>query len=221
MEKSESIVNLTKALIKAQSKFGQLAKNKRNTHLNYNYADLDSMKNATMPSLKEHGLTLNFFPANIDGVAHLEALLIHESGEYILSRYPVTPEKPGMQGTGAAITYLKKYIWGAVFSLYDDENDDDVGGNGNKPEERPYEYNQAPQKTSGSKAPIAEAPKPVESTGKISTNQALALMKEIGDNKDLLDQILSGNKISGIQDLPSKNFNNVLGFVQQVRVNRK
>jgi len=126
MEKSDSIVNIIKALSDAQSEFAELKKNKYNSHLKYYYADLDSMKNSTMPSLKKHGLTLNFFPETCDGINYMKACLMHTSGEYIFTRYAVLPEKQGMQGTGSAFTYLKRYMWGSIFSLYDDENDDAV-----------------------------------------------------------------------------------------------
>lgn len=122
MEKSQSIVKLTLALISAQSQFEKLERNKKGAFSTY--ADLDSMKNSTMPALKANGLTLNFFPHTEGGVNYMQALLAHESGEYIICRYQVCPEKPGMQGMGAAWTYLKRYMWGAICSLYDDGNDD-------------------------------------------------------------------------------------------------
>ncbi len=200
MEKSESIVNLTKALIKAQSQFGELKKNKKNSHLNYSYADLDSMKNATMPALKNNGLTLNFFPAIIDNIPHLQAWLIHESGEYIIGRYPVSPEKPGMQGTGAAITYLKRYIWGAVFSLYEDENDDAIEESvkkGKISDKDPYEY-----KTT------------------VSTQQAQQVVDAFNGMSDLWAQIAEPLKIKGASELPAHKFNETITRAQQVRAQR-
>ena len=213
MEKSQSTTNLIKSLVKAQSEFSEVKKNKFNSHLKYHYADLDSMKNATMPALKNNGITLNFFPTTVDGVNYIQALLSHESGEFILSRYKVEPEKPGMQATGAAFTYLKKYIWGAIFSLYDDENDDAIE---EIPEEKRAEGNSfsyAEKKESQKQQPTT----PIEL---ISTEEAQTIVKECYELPDLFKQILSSNQIKDIRALPKAKYANVMGWVKQVRSNR-
>lgn len=205
VEKTQSIVNLVKALIKAQQGFAALEKSKTAKYASstYLYADLDDMKKATMPSLEKNGLTLNFFPSNINGVPHLEALLVHESGEYIQSRYPITPDKAGLQGVGAAFTYLKRYFWGSILSLYEDENDD----NFSEPGEAPI------KKTTQKEVNFVEE--------KINERQLSELRKELTGQKALFEQILSDCSIEKITDLPSKKFDYIMGYVKQEKIDKK
>ena len=184
MQSSENITNLIKALSEAQGEFKSLVLDKTNPHFKSRYASLESMKNATMPALRKHGLTLNFFPATIEGVNYMEAMLMHTSGEYILTRYIVCPEKNTMQGMGSAWTYLKRYIWGSVFSLYDDTNDDEEGES------------------------LAEKKSPPSKT--ISARELGELEGKIGNNPTLLSSVLKFCKIQELREMEVAQFPQVI-----------
>lgn len=139
MEKSEVIVELVRALIKAQNEFKPLIRDKQNPFYKSNYATLDSVHKSTCEALKKHGLAIIQF---MDG-NELVSMLTHISGQYISGKYPINPVKNDPQGIGSAITYARRYSYCAMLQIAPDEDDDgNAGSNGNnkkekKPEEKP------------------------------------------------------------------------------------
>lgn len=99
----------------------------------YSYADLAGVWDAAREHLSANGLAVVQVPA-LDGHGHLSmtTLLVHASGEFIqstLENFPVPDQTP--QGVGTAITYARRYTFGAAVGVVSEEDDD--GGNGGKP----------------------------------------------------------------------------------------
>lgn len=128
MNKSESITELAKALVKFHSVMGKVSKDAKNPFFKNNYASLSNIIEAVTKPLNDNGLSVLQLPS-IEG---LTTMLLHESGEWI-SSVSGTPVKDATdpQKLGSAITYARRYALGAILSLNIDEDDD--GQKANKP----------------------------------------------------------------------------------------
>jgi len=121
MNKSESITELAKALVKFHSVMGKVSKDAKNPFFKNKYASLSNIIEAVTKPLNDNGLSVLQLPC-IEG---LTTTLLHESGEWISSTSS-TPVKDATdpQKLGSAITYARRYALGAVLSLNIDEDDD-------------------------------------------------------------------------------------------------
>lgn len=142
MEKSESIINLSKALITFHVKVDKVSKDSTNPFFKSKYASLSNILNAIHLPLIESGLTFSQLPTGDNG---LTTILMHgESGEFIQSTYEMKPVKDDPQGRGSVITYQRRYALASVLGLNIDDDDDansgsDVGNKEKKPEDnRPW-----------------------------------------------------------------------------------
>lgn len=130
MAKSESIKELAAALSKAQGEFPTIAKNKTakvpmkaGGQYSYRYADLADVISATAPVLSRNGLGISQVPTISNGKLVLETTLMHSSGEWISSEYPLaTHDRP--QEMGSEITYGRRYTMTSVLGIHGDEDDD-------------------------------------------------------------------------------------------------
>ncbi len=122
MEKSQSIVNIAKALSQFQSKMGKVNKDATNPFFNSKYATLSNILEAIKMPLQESGLSFTQFPTGQNG---LTTLLMHsESGEYMQTDYFMSPAKSDPQAQGSVISYMRRYALAAVLGLNIDEDDD-------------------------------------------------------------------------------------------------
>jgi hypothetical protein len=121
MNKSDSITELAKALVKFHSQMGKVSKDAKNPFYKNSYASLSNIIEASSKPLNDNGLSIVQMPCN-DG---LTTMLVHESGEWIssTSSTPVKDETDP-QKLGSAITYARRYALGAILSLNIDEDDD-------------------------------------------------------------------------------------------------
>jgi hypothetical protein len=123
IEKSETIAEIAKALVKFNSEVSAIKKDSVNPFFNSSYASLSSILDGIYEPLQKNGLSIAQMP---DGENNLTTLLIHESGEYIQSTYHMKPEKATPQGFGSCITYQRRYALGGILNL---NIDDDTDGN--------------------------------------------------------------------------------------------
>lgn len=121
MKRSDSIKNIAAALIKFQGMSVKISKDSTNPHFGKKYASLSTIIETTQKPLTDCGLAITQWPDE----GQLITLLIHaESGEYFEGSYPLNPSKPDPQGVGSAITYARRYCWGAILGLNIDDDDD-------------------------------------------------------------------------------------------------
>lgn len=116
---------LAKALAAFQAEMPTIAKSKTaNTGTySYSYADLAELSQAAMPLLSGHGLAFSCCPRRTDaGHYELAGFLMHESGEEKEGALPITGSTP--QQLGSAITYARRYLFGAMTGLITDNDDD-------------------------------------------------------------------------------------------------
>lgn len=132
MYKSETIGAISKALSIAQGKIENASKNAANPHFKSKYADLAEVLNTIRPVFSECGLSYVQFPSYCDGIAHVDTLLMHESGEWISNTSSAPVTKQDAQGVGSATTYLRRYSLAAMAGIAqeDDDANSAVGGKG-------------------------------------------------------------------------------------------
>ena len=131
--KSESIINIAKALVAFNAEVKIIEKDAKNPHFKNDYATLDTIINEVRPILAKHGLVIMQFPGGDGEKYTLRTMLIHESGEWIESE-PLTmrPVKNDPQGIGSCTTYARRYSLSAMLSLNTGEDDD--GNNATQPQ---------------------------------------------------------------------------------------
>ena len=128
MQKSESIIKLTAALIKAKQKFSPLLRNQENPGFRRGtqvsrYADLAAVIEATETPLLENGLVLTQFPHNDGDRVGVQNLLIHESGEFLEHIFTVPIIKQDAQTSAAAITYVRRVSMKSILGISDEDDD--------------------------------------------------------------------------------------------------
>ncbi|ABK88179.1 TPA: ERF family protein [Bacillus cereus] len=192
MNKSETITELAKALVKFNSEVNKIAKDADNPFFKNNYATLDTIIDEIRPILSKNGLSIMQIPSGDGQNVTLKTLLLHESGEWLESdELTMKPVKNDPQAVGSCITYARRYSLAAFLSLNTGEDDDGNGatyGKGNKPN----------QKSNGGQAP--NKPQGNSSNGKASEKQMKMIHAKIAHisalaktEKQTIEDTLKGN----------------------------
>lgn len=174
---SETIGKLAEALSKAQGSMSAAAMDGNNPHFRSRYATLTAVWDACRKPLSDNGLAVvQAFRVDENGMLLLVTKLVHTSGEWMVSEYPVTPQKNDPQGFGSAVTYARRYTLSSLVGVVADDDDDgnaasgqqsarqteqrQTNGNGAKPAAQPA---QAPQNDN----PFNDDDKPSEAQHKM------------------------------------------------------
>lgn len=135
---SDQINELAKALSGLQTVMENAKKSSENPHYKSSYADLAEVRNAIRPHLKPHGLSYTQVTVTDDsGNVTLVTMLMHDSGQWVRSVWPIRPVQNSPQGSGSALTFGRRYTLAGVFGLASEGEDDDgnaashTNGNGN------------------------------------------------------------------------------------------
>lgn len=147
---SETIINLSKALVETQKELKQPLKYAKNPFFKSEYVPLENVAEAITESATKHGLAFSQYATTTEtGNVSVGTIVFHESGEFI--EFPpliLKPENTKPQSIGSAITYAKRYSLSAVFGITSDKDDDGNKANGNgEQQKQPQKRNQkqAPQ----------------------------------------------------------------------------
>jgi hypothetical protein len=139
MQKSESIVELSKALVKAQIEMVNPKKNTTNGFYKSSYADLSEVISVSKLPLANNGLSVIQMPSQQENWVNVETMLVHESGEYITSMLSMPlPEKSHnmSQEVGKCITYARRYALASICGI-SQEDEDAQGSTQSKPKVLP------------------------------------------------------------------------------------
>jgi hypothetical protein len=120
---SESITAIMPAFIKAQGNFAPALKSATNPHFKSKYVALDGVIDAVAAPLREQGIAIMQMTDIEDARTILVTRLIHSSGEWLGSRYPVHPVKADPQGEGSALTYARRYALMALVGIAPEDDD--------------------------------------------------------------------------------------------------
>lgn len=114
MYRSDTITKIAPALLAAQKKMGNAVKDSKNPFFKSKFADLNSVREAVTPSLHEEGISILQTMSGGD----LETMLLHESGEFIVSSTPIVCAKQNdPQALGAAVSYARRYGLSSMLSV--------------------------------------------------------------------------------------------------------
>jgi len=121
---SMSINNLSDAINDVQTKIGSVYKGSKVDagRIRYKYAQYVDVVEALTPHLDRTGLSF----VQPLGNGCVWTMLMHTSGEFILSRYPYIVENSGMKGEGSSISYAKRYALLAILGIPTSDEDDDA-----------------------------------------------------------------------------------------------
>lgn len=174
MQTSESLIDLAKALAKAQGLMKTALKDSTNPHFKSNYSSLASVWEAVREPLSSNGLSIIQTLSNQDNRTACTTMLLHESGQWIKDTMSMTPQQNTPQGQGSCATYLRRYMLQSIAGVA--PNDDD----GNEASQGVSNANQnyaTAQKTTSS-API---PSVVAKTTNASVSNVAASIKAAGN----------------------------------------
>ena len=126
MRTSESIENISKALVAFEAEMEGVSKGAENPFFHSKYADLPSILQAIKPLLKKNKLAIVQGIINVGdsaGIVNVETRLIHEGGEWIEIDTPIYLQKFDPQACGSAITYGRRYSIQSLLSLSAEDSD--------------------------------------------------------------------------------------------------
>lgn len=149
---------LAKALCAAQAEFGTVPQSGKNPFHKSTYSTIEDYVNAAKPVLAKHGLSISQAPNLMEGQFVLTTILMHESGEHIVSNQPIFSAKQDAQSMGSAITYARRYAYGAVLGMASGDFDDD----GNAATAKPVKQANPPMSQSPAKSPAPRTPSQTE-----------------------------------------------------------
>lgn len=164
-----NIKQISTAFVKAQSEMSNAKKGSSNPFFKSKYADLNSIREASIPVLNSHGISVLQPIVHIDGKNFVKTILLHESGESLDSHTEIVYSKSNdAQAQGSGISYARRYGLQSFLCI---GADDDDGNNAVRPTNTP--------------APVAKAPtnKPVDERLNDAKKE---LDKVITDTKDLM-----------------------------------
>jgi len=124
MNQSESIAKLATALSIVQGKLSHAKKDSANPFFKSKYADLESVWDACRDLLAANGLSVMQFPGEyFEGSMSMTTILAHSSGEWIGQEMSLPVSKPDAQGSGSALTYMRRYALAAVVGVVQADDD--------------------------------------------------------------------------------------------------
>ena len=130
----ENIKNISKALVQAQSEMSNAKKDATNPFFKSKYADLNAIREAVLPILNSHGISVLQPMTNIEGKNFIKTILLHETGESIESFTEIIYSKVNdAQAQGSGITYARRY---GLQSFVCVGAEDDDGNKAVKPAEK-------------------------------------------------------------------------------------
>lgn len=132
-EQSEQINDLAAALVEAQKQLTTVAKTHavRAGQMNYTFANLADLWDVAREPLTANGLCVLQLPTMTEKGLVLVTKLCHKGGQWVASSLPIEPTQRTPQALGSAITYARRYAFGAIIGLVSDEDDD--GAKASKP----------------------------------------------------------------------------------------
>ena len=129
---------ISKALLDAQKEMGTALKDSKNPFFKSSYADLNSIREACMPSLNKHGIVVLQPTAFIDGKNFIKTILLNESGESMESLTEIIYSKQNdAQSQGSGITYARRYGMQSFLNVGADDDDGNIASQP-KPVTKPF-----------------------------------------------------------------------------------
>lgn len=124
MDKTENIIEIAKALVKAQAAITHAVKDSVNPFHKNKYADMAAVIEAVKKPLNDNGISFLQAVNMTETSPMVETILLHESGQYLMTKTPIYCQKPNdPQALGTGITYSKRYALQALLGLPSEDDD--------------------------------------------------------------------------------------------------
>ena len=124
MKTSDAVNELAAALAKAQGEMKNATLNKENPFFKSRYADLASVRDTITPALSKHGLSIVQMLSPENGSLMVCTRLIHSSGQWMESAFPIIADTNKPQAMGSAMTYARRYSLAAICNIATEDDDD-------------------------------------------------------------------------------------------------
>lgn len=136
---SEQLAPLYEAFTKAQAEFKVPKKNrnvkvetKSGNNYTFNYADLSSIRDATVPALNKHGLTFRQQEIFDSGMVAIRSIITYKTGVHIEQiDAPLTYNAQDAQKARSITTYLRRYSMSNMLGVVAEDDDDNNIASGN------------------------------------------------------------------------------------------
>ena len=115
---------LATALAAAQAEMTNPRFDKVNPGFRSKYASLAAVRDAVIPILARHGIAVVQNLTTTEGGICCTTMLLHKSGQSLVSSLPMPASKQDAQGLGSAATYARRYGLMAMVGVVGDEDDD-------------------------------------------------------------------------------------------------
>lgn len=125
IDRSQELDKLAGALHLAQGALKVAVKDATNPHLKSKYADLGSIYDACREALAANGLAVTQHNGFDGSLVTLDTMLLHTSGQFLLSRSAAPLGQQTAQGVGSCVTYLRRYALASALGIVADLADDD------------------------------------------------------------------------------------------------
>lgn len=160
MLSSDGIEKLSGALAKMQGAITFAEKSRVNPHFKTAYATLGDVWDAIRKPLTDNGLSI-VQATRVDGQSViLTTALLHSSGQWVMSEYPVMPVRPDPQGWGSALSYARRYSLMALTGVCPEDDDGNAASSGSAaPASAIHGFGRAPAPAAAPQ-PVALAKKP-------------------------------------------------------------
>jgi hypothetical protein len=135
---------LAAALAKAQGEMSNPGFDTANLFFKTRYASLAAVRNAVVPVLSRHGISIVQDLETVENRIGCTTILTHSSGQQMKCGPLYMPAtKPDAQGLGSAATYARRYALMAVCGVVGDDDDDGNSATG-KPQLGEKDHGHAP-----------------------------------------------------------------------------
>src|SRR5271157_1594785 len=104
MKTSESIKTIAPLLLEAQQKMGNVKKGASNPFFESKYADLNAVREASIPVLNDLGIVVLQPTVVVEGKNYVETMLLHTSGEFVSSQTAIVNDKGTAQAEGSGLS---------------------------------------------------------------------------------------------------------------------
>jgi hypothetical protein len=117
---------LLKALDKFQAECPAVGKSASNPFFKSKYATLDAIQHHIKPYLHKNGLVVTQVNIVAGEQGFVQTNVWHtESGETMLSTFPIIVQKHSAQDYGSAVSYAKRYSLSGLLNIIIEDEDDD------------------------------------------------------------------------------------------------
>lgn len=163
----------------------------------YRYTSLDKLVETILPVLNKHGIGYVAAPDTVDGLAVLNARLVHKGGTSFGGNYPLGNPNIPAQSMGSALSYARRYALLALTGVAPAGEDDD-GAAASSAQAQANE----PAKVSQTSAQAlrAEMGSLITAENKVTGEDANTIMAEVSGGKEPKDWTAADLK-KGIEKL--------------------